>query len=651
MKKFNIPIFFMFVFLAQAMFFAPSRATAWEGTPVLKWQQDCPNWGCENAWYSSCAVGDLDFDGRPEVICADYSLTAFDGPSGEIKWQVDLDSRCWPGVILADLDNDGILDIAVGTGKGDVLVKTYSGGTHQTKWRKNPFGKEVRSLSAADLDGNGSLELVAGKAGSGTDNLTVYNSDGQVRPGWPQLSNESGYAWGIFNDTVAIGDMNKDGRVEIVAPSDCHYICAYTPDGVQVPAHAQYGGKGWGKVGVWEDPEPELRGWGECGGARIERYRTNFDDGPAVIADVDGNGTNEVVVTGNVYDCASGFPDGAAYTGVYIFNADRSRYKTAKYDWTTGPVDTGAPLTFDYNIIETCQPNPVVADLDSDGEKEILFSSNSGHVHAFWLDKTEHGNWPYKVTGDSKASWRFSSEPVVADLDGDGKAEVIFTTWPVKESGQTGQVIVLDYLGNRIFAIDLPSPNGWSENFNGALAAPTLANIDLDGDLELVVNTRVTGVVAYDLPNSALARVLWATGRGSYLRNGCPQRTEGLEPVRPMIWANGKSGTVDAGQGETVNLAIHLLPGSFAGKEADWWIVAASAGMWGYLPLGGPDLVPGYGPTFQGSVFYLPQVKAFTLNSLPVGDHHIWFGVDLRKNGVLDADCLYYDDVTIHVAQ
>ena len=52
------------------------------------------------------------------------------------------------------------------------------------------------------------------------------------------------------------------------------------------------------------------------------------------------------------------------------------------------------------------------------------------------------------------------------------------------------------------------------------LAAKTLANIDGDPDLEAVVGTTYAGLVAYDLPGTAKARILWGTGRGSYLRSG-----------------------------------------------------------------------------------------------------------------------------------
>ena len=66
----------------------------------------------------------------------------------------------------------------------------------------------------------------------------------------------------------------------------------------------------------------------------------------------------------------------------------------------------------------------------------------------------------------------------------------------------------------QLHAIDLPAPFP-AGSWNGGLAAPTLANIDADADLEVVVGTTASGAVAYDLPGTANARVLWGTGRGN----------------------------------------------------------------------------------------------------------------------------------------
>jgi uncharacterized repeat protein (TIGR01451 family) len=526
-------------------FAAPSTAIQ---APILKWQYGgCYASWCETGWYSSPAVADLDGDGAPEVIGAAYTLYALNGEDGSVQWSVDPEGgRVWPGVVVVDLDGDRELEILTAHGGGYVHVFDHAGNS---VWSRQPVGNELRGLSVYDLDNDGSMEIVVTGAVYDRVNTWVLEHDGTTRSGWPQLSNESGYAYGVFNDNATVGDMDGDGVGEIVVPSDVHYICAYEENGNQIPAHAMYGGRDWGTVGVWESMGTELRGWGTCDSSdgRAERYRTNFAHGPAVIADVDGDGTTEVIATGNVYDCAYGHPPGK-YNGVYIFNADRSRFNAAGYDWRNPPVDTGAPLSEDYEVIENNQPNPVVADLDDDGRKEILFASYDGRVHAYWLDKTEHYNWPYSVyTG---GVYRFASEPVVADLDRNGQAEVIFASWVQKGTNQTGKLHILNYQGVPVHEIDLPAAIG-SPDWNGALAAPTLADIDGDPDLELVLNTAHSGFVAYDLPGTADARVLWGTGRGNYQRTG-----SFLYGSLESSWISVSP--VLVGPGDTLNYAIHL---------------------------------------------------------------------------------------------
>ncbi len=228
---------------------------------------------------------------------------------------------------------------------------------------------------------------------------------------------------------------------------------------------------------------------------------------------MDGNGTLELVVPGDVYDCGIGDPDGDLYYLPWISKIDRTRWSGSGFDWTVlpTPAPNSGALTQDYEVIESAVVNAVLADLDGDGKREILYPSYDGRLHAYWLDKTQHGSWPFDVPG---SGIRFASEPVVADLDNDGKAEVIFSSWPEKHDGLVGQLHILDSQGNQLHAVNLPAP-GEGADWNGSMSAPTLANIDADADLEVVVGTAHSGVVAYDLPGSANARVLWGTGRGS----------------------------------------------------------------------------------------------------------------------------------------
>lgn len=505
------------------------KAGAAFGAPVLKWQLGgCYSSWCETGWYSSPAAADLDRDGQVEVVASAYSIFVLDGATGSLEWKMSSGhdrselgapnvGRTWPGIVLADIDQDGNIEIVTAHSGGWVSVYTAQ-GYFESGWPQHPLSNEKRGLLVSDLEGDGMLEVISTGAVGSRTNTWVFEPDGTLRSGWPQLNNDSGYAWGVYNANGSAGDLDGDATNEIIVPSDVHYICAYEPDGSQIPANVMYGDKGWGKVGVWESLDTELRGWGECNGVRAESYRTNFADGPSVIADVNGDGNVEVVATGNVYDCYEGYPP-SRYDGVYVFNADRSRFTDGSFDWRSVPVDTGAPLSEDYNVIESAEPNPAVADLDGDSRMEIVYASYDGRVHAFWLDKTEHGSWPYSVYQPTEGFYRFASEPVIADLDNNGFAEVIFSSWTQKGSFATGKLHILDYLGNPIYEVSLPQAFG-DDDWNGALPAPTLANIDGDADLEVVLLTAHSGIVAYDLPGSDQAVVLWGTGRGNYQRDG-----------------------------------------------------------------------------------------------------------------------------------
>ena len=490
-------------------------------SPVPKWQHGgCYSSWCETGWYSSPAVADLDNDGTMEVIGAAYTLFVLNGEDGSLQWSVDTPgSRVWPGVVVADVDDNGDLEIVIAQGGGYVSVYNHE-GNFEPGWPQHPASNEFRSLAVADLDNNGDMEIVVGQARLDKLNVWVLEHSGSVRAGWPQLGDDQGSAAGLYNDNIGLGDLDGDGLLELVIPSDTITLCAYEPDGTHLPTNEMYHGHSghdmdhWGEVPAYVDLEYETRGWGPC--YTEFTARANFANGPANIVDVNGDGVTEVVTIGDVHNCNTS-PYTDLYNGPYIFNADRSRFNADGFDWTTLPTNTGAPVIQNYNVIESVQPNPVTVDLDGDGNLEILYPSYDGRMHAFWLDKTEHHNWPYAVyTG---GSYRFASEPVVADLDDDGHPEVIFSSWVQKGTYQTGKLHILDYQGNLLHEVDLPAAYG-SPDWNGALAAPTLANIDADADLELVLNTAHSGFVAYDLPGTANARILWGTGRGNYQRTG-----------------------------------------------------------------------------------------------------------------------------------
>lgn len=506
----------------QPMQYLPVLLNTGIRPPVLKWQRGgCYASWCETGWYSSPAVANIDQDPQAEVIAGAYDLVALDGVTGATQWRVENGSRVWPGIALADLTGNGSLEIIVGRSSDQLTVYNTSGGV---LWVRNPFGSgELRSLALADLENDGLVEILVGRASGGsTKQISVYEPNGSLRPGFPaRRDGEPGYGWGMYNQNVAAADLNNDGFKEIIGPTDTHYITALDRNGNQLPTNSIYnvfnplGPKVWAQVGVHVDHTVDLRGYANCG----SEHRPNFADSAPVLADVNNDGTREVIVVGNVYNCGTD-PYTSLYQMPFILNTDRSRWKGSGFDWTVlpSPEPAAAPLSENYDLIETAEPNPVVADLDGDGFQEILFASYDGRVHAYWLDKTEHGAWPYSVYKPAEGFLRFASEPVVADLNNDGKAEVLFTSWVQKGTSRTGKLHLLDYQGYPLSEIDLPPAVGG--DWNGAMAAPTLANIDTDPDLEVVILTAASGVVAYDLPGTANARILWSTGRGGLTRSG-----------------------------------------------------------------------------------------------------------------------------------
>jgi uncharacterized repeat protein (TIGR01451 family) len=572
-----------------------SAAPAYTITP--KWQRCYPGNWCETGWYASPAVADLDQDGKPEVLWGAYTLLAVNGSNGTLKWNGTNTGRLWPGIVVADLDRNGSLEVVTANGNGYIDVYNSS-GTPVGGWHIQPTGtsNELRSLAVANVDTNSDLEIAV--CSTRSDNQWfVYEHTGAVRSGWPQQTNDgntNGYAAGCFNENVGLADIDNDGRGELIGPNDTHYAAAFNDDGSPVRANAIYGtvgglNKPWARVGLHVDHAVDLRGYANCG----TEHRPNMANSAPAIADVNGDGTLEIIIVGNVYNC-----DTDPYTDLYempfVLNADRTRWKDAVTDWTVIPLPDGAaaPLSEDWTVIESNVPNPVVADLDGDGRKEILYPSYDGRVHAYWLDKTEHGSWPFEVYNPAEGFMRFASEPIVADLNDDGKAEVIFASWTQHGSYQPGKLYIVSWDGNLIQSIDLPwEPTDTNWRGGGSLAAPTIANIDGDPDLEIVVGTVNKGLVAYDIANSSRARILWGTGRGT------PQRT-GQAPV--PYYVNGfldnsykTVNTVLPQPGESLTYTIRLInPGPLlsAARVTDTLpsnatllnnSLTASSGTWG----------------------------------------------------------------------
>ncbi|MBC8415405.1 MAG: VCBS repeat-containing protein, partial [Candidatus Cloacimonetes bacterium] len=208
--------------------------------------------------------------------------------------------------------------------------------------------------SLADIDDNSLLEILAG---STDGSFHVWDFLGNELIGWPKTGLDQ------IQSKCAVGDIDPAyPGLEIVAAGKSNTLYAWHNDGTDVPGWPQY----VGETGALKSP---------------------------VIYDLDNDGSLEIILGQRLY------PNGH----VLVFNSDGTTY-------------LGWPQSLDYMCVAT----PSVGDVDNDGEIEICAVS---FYSVFLWDKdgvTKPG-WP-KLNVAGGMSY---AQPVFADLDDDGDMEIL----------------------------------------------------------------------------------------------------------------------------------------------------------------------------------------------------------------------------------
>jgi outer membrane protein assembly factor BamB len=247
---------------------------------------------------------------------------------------------------------------------------------------------------------------------------------------------------------------------------------------------------------------------------------------PPSVGDIDGDGLNEVIGVPNAEQDEPYHTYHYAFMvleGDYAANNHRSARRLA--GWEELPL-TEEPLYNDDWYPPQVIPSPTLANIEGDSRPEIIAPIPDGYVYAF----SPEGNLLWRYNYAQGLPLLYATEVTVADLSRDGRPEIIFGTYG--EPGEEwGRLVILASNGTILHSIKLPNQNIDSGNGVGPCAAPTVADLNNDGKLEILVLTIDHGLDIFETDGSSsnctmpgadpdLYPGLWPTGRGNYLRNG-----------------------------------------------------------------------------------------------------------------------------------
>jgi subtilisin family serine protease len=461
---------------------------------------------------SSPQLADLNRDGAKDIVLAtsDGLLRAYSGRTGRMlsgwprRMKTARHSRpisrrigpVRPGFLatpaVGDVAGGGAPEVVAAGLDGRVYAWTRSGervrgfpfriGLHKPAADGRRDAAIYASPALANLAGDRKLETVFGAA-----DQHIYALKGNGRPvkGWPVLAQDGDYTSKILS-SPAIGDLDGDGKPDVVEGTAEAY--GSTPNTT-------------GRLYAFDAHGHALAGWPVAPPAlaadSIPLAGQGVPDSPS-LADVDGDGDDEVAIaafTGEpeLYDGDGTRMSGAGGQSHFEFQgrgasspASASAILALGANSAFGRTTPGGPLRYFGGAVD--------AGL---GLAQLSPATHVSFEHLLGGWDAASGSWlpafPIPVEG-----WEIVTSPAVADVDGDGRAEVL--------NGTSGDVL-------HAFADDGSEPRGWPKQTGGWLmAAPSVGDVDGDGKLEVVAVTRDGYLFVWNT-RSRHGRVEWGSFR------------------------------------------------------------------------------------------------------------------------------------------
>jgi len=160
----------------------------------------------------SVAIADLNRDGKPDLVSvnADANTVSVLLNSSDRSFQPRRDyATVGPvSVAIGDLNGDGRLDVVTANRTASISVLLNRGNGRLRPGHEYRTGPEPVSVAIGDLNGDGRPDLVTANFDSNTVSVLRNRGDGSFQP-------RRDYATGRRPMAVAIGDLNRDGKLDV----------------------------------------------------------------------------------------------------------------------------------------------------------------------------------------------------------------------------------------------------------------------------------------------------------------------------------------------------------------------------------------------------------------------------------------------------